>query len=82
MSPQTCWHVGIEWAFARVYTDFAFVDQYKLQKVQLTQISKYYSLAALISNCYTCLYFFQAATYWNCAPPSLAEYFQMDHILL
>ena len=47
--------VGIEWALARACTDFAFVDQCMLQKVQLTQVSKYYYLAALLSNCYTCV---------------------------
>ena len=75
MAPQ---RVGIEWAFNRVCTEFAYIDHYKVQKIQLSAVGKLYYLSALLSNCYTCLYHSQASTYWNCPPPTLGQYFNVD----
>jgi hypothetical protein len=53
MSPQS---IGIEWAFNKISQISAFVDQYKIQRVQLSQVAKYHWLAALLANANTCLY--------------------------
>lgn len=77
MSPQ---RVGVEWAFHRVCSEFAYVDHYKVAKVQLSQVAKIYCLAALLANAYTCLYHSQASVYWNCPPPTLGSYFNKPDI--
>jgi nuclease HARBI1 len=72
MSPQ---RIGIEWAFNKISQISAFVDQYKIQRVQLSQVAKYYWLAALLANANTCLYGSNASRYWGVQPPTLGSYF-------
>lgn len=67
--------VGIEWAFGKISQNTAFVDQYKVHKVQLSQVAKFYWLAAILSNAHTCLYGSGASVYWNVQPPTLGSYF-------
>jgi hypothetical protein len=72
MSPQ---RMGIEWAFNKISQISLFVDQYKIQRVQLSQVAKYYWLAALLANANTSLYGSNASRYWGVQAPTLGSYF-------
>ena len=67
--------IGIEWAFNKVCMISAFVDSYKVQKVQLSAVGKVYWLAAILANANTRLYGSEASTYWGVKPPTLGSYF-------
>ncbi len=55
------------------------MDWYKIQKVQLSQVAKFYWAAALLANCYTCLdHGITSNKYNGCMPPTLHEYFGRD----
>lgn len=65
---------AVEWGFGKVAVEFAFVDYKKNQKVLLQDVGNIYKTAVILSNCHTCLYGSQSATYFNVNPPELEEY--------
>ena len=64
----------VEWTFGKISTLFAFVDYKKNQKLYLQPVGMYYSVCAILTNCHTCLYGSQTASYFNVEPPQLEEY--------
>ena len=66
--------IGVEWAFGKISQNSAFVDQYKVHKIQLSAVAKVYYAAAILANFHTCLYMSNASVYWNVAPPTLGNY--------
>lgn len=66
---------SVEWGFQKVVCLFAFVDFRKKQKLLLQDLDAMYKVAVLLTNCHTCLYGSQTATYFHIAPPTLNEYF-------
>ena len=74
MSPQ---RIGVEWSFQKISQNSALIDQYKIQKIQLSQVASFYYVAAILANAHTCLYMSNASVYWNLAPPTLGNYFNM-----
>ena len=64
----------VEWGFGRISTYFAFCDFKKNQKVWLQPLRTQYLLMALLSNCLSCYYGNQTATYMECRPPTIEEY--------
>ncbi|GLH02445.1 uncharacterized protein GBIM_08458 [Gryllus bimaculatus] len=46
---------SVEWGFAKVVNEFAFIDFKKNQKLLLQDVGSMYKIAVL-SNCHTCLY--------------------------
>jgi nuclease HARBI1 len=73
--------VGIEWTFGNIANRWAYVDFHKRQKIQMTFVGKYYWLAAILTNCHTCVCGSGPATrYWRVKPPTLAEYFGRNDI--
>ncbi len=69
--------IGVEWKFNDICQKCSFMDNYKLQKIQLSQVAKLYWASALLANCSTCLNHSNSSTYFECRPPSLEEYFQL-----
>jgi hypothetical protein len=68
---------SVEWGFGRVVALFAFVDFKKNLKIGLQPAGSYYSVATLLTNCYTCLYGSQVSSYFGIEPPALADYLSM-----
>ena len=65
---------AVEWNFGKIVQLFAFVDFRKNQQIYLQPIGKYYRVAAIMTNCHTCLYGSQVSTYFGMKPPSIDEY--------
>lgn len=65
---------AVEWGFGKIVSEFAFLDFKKNNKLLLQDISTMYTIAAILTNCHTCLYGSQTAQYFNTEPPSLNEY--------
>ncbi|XP_050515881.1 uncharacterized protein LOC126892544 [Diabrotica virgifera virgifera] len=68
--------LAVEWGFAKIVREFAFLDFHKNQKLLLQDLGKMYKCAVLLINCHTCLYGNQAATYFNVIPPNLETYLE------
>ena len=66
--------VAVEWGFAKITQIFAFLAFHHNQKVFLQPIAKYWVVAALLTNCHTCLYNAQTAKYFDVQPPDIEEY--------
>lgn len=67
--------IAVEWGFQKIIALFAFVDFKKNQKLLLQDLEGMYKVAAILTNCHTCLYGGQVSTYFNIVPPTLNEYF-------
>eukprot|EP00117_Sycon_ciliatum_P023441 scpid81608/ scgid19929/ len=73
--------ICVEWEFAKILQQFAFVDSKNL-KLLLQPVAVMYAVSALMTNCYNCLYGSQTATFFSMedmdmrAPP-LEEYLQL-----
>lgn len=65
---------SVEWGFQKVLSQFAFVDFKKNQKLLQQDLQSFYKVAVLLTNCHTCLYGSQTASYFNVVPPTLEEY--------
>ena len=63
--------VSVEWTFGKIVTNFSYLDFKRINKVLLQPIGKYYLVAALLTNCHTCLYCSQTSTFFSVNPPSL-----------
>lgn len=70
--------LSVEWGFQKIVSQFAFVDFRKNQKLLLQDLDTMYKVAVLFTNCHTCLYGSQTATYFNTIPPALDEYFGLQ----
>lgn len=70
--------VSVEWGFQKVVSQFAFLDFKKNQKLLLQDLGCMYKVAVLLTNCHTCLYGSQTATYFDTVPPTLNEYFGLQ----
>jgi hypothetical protein len=66
--------VSVEYGFGKIVQNFAFLDFKKNQKLLLQPLKEYYIVAALLTNCHTCLYGSQISTYFETDPPTLDEY--------
>lgn len=66
--------VSVEWTFGKVITNFAYLDFKRGNKLLLQPIGKCYMVAALLTNCHTCLYGSQTSTFFGMDPPSLEQY--------
>eukprot|EP00644_Phytophthora_capsici_P002452 jgi/Phyca11/543127/estExt2_Genewise1Plus.C_PHYCAscaffold_110191 len=69
--------VSIEWLFGIVKTKWAFLDWNKKHKILLTPVARMVRTAVLLTNAMTCIRNGnQISKYFNCAPPTLEEYFR------
>lgn len=66
--------VSVEYGFGKIIQLFAFVDFKKNQKMYLQQIKKQYIIAAILTNCHTCLRGSQVTRKFACNPPDLETY--------
>ena len=70
--------ICVEWVFGKIVENFAFVDFKENQKLCLQSIGKMYLVAALLTNCHTCLYGSETSDFFDLPPPTLEEYLLMD----
>ena len=66
--------ICVEWAFGKICQYFTYVDLKRNNKVRLQPVGKYYAVAALLTNCHTCLYGSMTTTFFDVTPPSLESY--------
>ena len=66
--------ISVEWAFGKITQYFTFVDLKRNNKILMQPIGKHYLVAALLTNCHTCLDGSLASSFFNCTPPSLERY--------
>lgn len=64
----------VQWGFGKILQNFAFLDFEKNQKLYVQPVGKYYKVAALLTNCHTCLYGSKTSTYFSLEPPELEHY--------
>ena len=65
---------SVEWTFGKIVTYFSYLDFKRSNKVLLQPVGKYYLVAALLTNCHTCLYGSQTGNYFMLFPPRLEDY--------
>lgn len=65
---------SVEWSFGKIATLFAFMDFKKNMKLYLQPVGKCYLVAALLTNCHSCLYGSEVSSYFSVAPPALEAY--------
>jgi len=66
--------ICVEWEFADLYNQFAFISFKQNQKLYLQPVAKYFIVSTILKNCKTCLYGSQTSQYFQCDPPSLEQY--------
>lgn len=66
--------ITVEWSFAKIIQEFAFLDYKKNLKLNLQIVDKYYLVGTLFSNCHVCCYGSETSKFFKCDPPSLEDY--------
>ena len=66
--------VSVEWTFGKICQYFTYVDLKRNSKVLLQPIGKYYIVAALLTNCHTCMYNSLTSSFFGLPAPSLESY--------
>lgn len=66
--------ISVEWTFGKLLQYFSFVDFKRNNKVLLQPLGKYYIVAALLTNCHTCMNGSLTSTFFQVEPPSLETY--------
>ncbi|OWZ11991.1 hypothetical protein PHMEG_00014915 [Phytophthora megakarya] len=69
--------VSIEWMFGILKSKWAFIDWNKKHKILLTPVARMVRVAMLLTNAMTCVHEGnQISDHFDCAPPTLEEYFR------
>ena len=66
-----------EWGFGKIKSLWSYLDFKKGQKPYQQDIGRYWVAAQILTNCHTCLYGSETASYFDCDPPSLRVYLSM-----
>lgn len=66
--------ICVEWTFGKICQYFSYVDFKRHSKILLQPIGKYYLVAALLTNCHTCLYGSLTSRFFQVTPPQLETY--------
>ena len=73
--------LSVEYGFLKISQDFAFCSYARSQPLTWMQNCKSYMVAALLSNCLTCLYGYDLiCDIFNLDPPSLEFYLSADEV--
>lgn len=67
--------IEVEHGFALVTNNWQFLRAEWKHRVFLSPIGRYYRVAVLLTNALACIQPNQVAQYFNCAPPSVEDYF-------
>ena len=63
--------ICVEWTFGKICQYFTYVDLKRNNKVLLQPIGKYYIVAALLTNCHSCMYGSLTSSFFGIPAPSL-----------
>lgn len=69
--------VSVEWTFAEIVSLWKLVDDTKQMKVLLSPVSHWIEVAALLTNVHNCYYPNIVSQYFECPPPTAAQYLQV-----
>ena len=61
---------SVGWGYGKIVQYFTFMDFSKNVKVLLQPVGKLYCVAALLTNCHTCLYGSQTGRYFGVVHPN------------
>lgn len=64
----------VEWGFGKIFNLWAFLDFKKNLQMHSAPLGVYYTVMANLTNCHTCFYGGQTASYFECVPPTIEEY--------
>ena len=67
----------VEWAFANLIKNWAFLDFRASMMVFKSPVAKYYIIAAFLMNCRSCFYGNQTMQYFDCEPMNLGQYLSL-----
>ena len=67
--------IAVEWLFGDIVNYFKFIDYKKNLKIGLSSVGKMYIVCAILRNALTCLYGNTTSEFFDCDPPTLADYF-------
>ena len=67
--------IEVEHGFALVTNNWQFLRAEWKLRVFLSPVGRYYRVGVLLTNALACLHPNQVSQYFDCAPPSLEEYF-------
>ena len=70
---------SVKWVFGDIIDRFKFTDFKKSQKIGSSPCAKQYAVSAILTNCRTCMYGSTTGTYFECEPPSLEEYLNVEN---
>ena len=69
---------SVEWGFGKVYAPWyallPYLDFEQLQKSNLAPTEEDFMVGVWLTNLHTCAYGSTTSLYFNCYPPTLAEY--------
>lgn len=68
--------VCVEWVFGNMVRYFAFLDFTKNQNILQQRVGRYYTVAALLTNCHSCLYGSQTEDIFSSSTPRLEDLFK------
>lgn len=69
--------ISVEWGFSILKRKWAFIDYEKDLMIWLNCPGKLIIVAAILTNCYTCLYGNQLSAVFQVSPPKLEEYLKL-----
>ncbi|GAU87165.1 hypothetical protein RvY_00057 [Ramazzottius varieornatus] len=75
--------ISVEWGFGKIGNLFAYDNYPEDLKLGLQPLGMYFRVAALLTNCHTCLNGSQTPNYFAVVPPTLTEHLENypeDHI--
>ena len=67
---------AVEWGFGKIVQIFGFLDYKKNLKILKQEVADYYKVGAILTNCHTALYGSQVSEFFECDPPTLAQYLE------
>ncbi|KAF8581979.1 hypothetical protein K439DRAFT_1618618 [Ramaria rubella] len=68
-------HISVEHSFSIILQDWLFINCFWKHCIWGTQCSTLFCVAVLLTNAHLCLVPNQTSQWYDCMPPSLAEYF-------
>ncbi|KAF8592318.1 hypothetical protein K439DRAFT_1643775 [Ramaria rubella] len=68
-------HISVEHSFGIILQDWPFINCFWKHRIWGTQCGTLFRVAVLLTNAHSCLVPNQTSQWYDCMPPSLAEYF-------
>lgn len=64
----------VEWSFHKVHQLWPAIGSFTMNRILRQSVGSWYLIAALLTNCHTCLHGSETGDYFECLPLTLAEY--------